>query len=318
MDTQELELEQRKRLKSKRKSTGKNKKSKRQTKKAMSAKQKKKKTKKIRCPILVMTTKRQLLILKRLLEEDGLHKLLMSVDGTFNLVRGNGVVVNFGIVKRWLRKMEITHPCFNILHVYCQTENKDAIIMASEVMRNIPVTLLRMTRVFEPLSTSLDRSLGISLALKTVWPLSIQTSCYTHVLTNLKKAELQVTDNRDTVVSDIIFLNERAYSDDMMKLLLNVVMEAWRDMGEKKLAASFEKVYGDAPFMRFFVTACRVVGLYPSNNMIERSHKDEKLIIGPRGLLVRTGDFLCRTMPAVTRQCPDIPLNDEVCMYDVI
>ena len=83
------------------------------------------------CPVVVMTTKRQIRIFKTLVESAQSASFMVSGDGTHRNDCGNGKIVNLGVVSTVLdtvkKNRNVTRKCRNIIHVYMQTENGEAI-----------------------------------------------------------------------------------------------------------------------------------------------------------------------------------------------
>ena len=76
---------------------------------------------KVICPVVVMSTKRQIRIFKTLVESAQSASFMVSGDGTHRNDCGNGKIVNLGLVCTVLdtvkKNRKITRKCRNIIHV---------------------------------------------------------------------------------------------------------------------------------------------------------------------------------------------------------
>ena len=272
-------------------------------------------------PILVLTTKRQLRIFMSLLNRADGNRMLLSTDTSFRLVSDNSKVVNYGLVVRVVKQRKITHPCLNFLHTWCGVENANAASLSLEMMKRIPILFFGYSSIYRPPAVVIDRSLALKKALEQTWGKDIITTCFPHVLHDIDRQVLATKTNerRGVLLADVRFLHEFMYSDSMMNLMLGVMQGKWTEMGEGQVAGTFCKIYGQEPFNRFYVTACRIVGVSPSNTSMEGNNRIAKVCLGVGGLYLPVNRFLEIGTESFTAMCPEPePTVEMVCLHECL
>ena len=272
-------------------------------------------------PIIVLTTKRQLRIFMSLLNRADGERMLLSMDTTFRLVSDNSKVVNYGLVMRVVKKRRITHPCLNFLHTWCGVEKANSASQSLEIMKRIPILFFGYTSVYRPPAVVIDRSLALKKALEQTWGKDIITTCFPHVLHDIDRQALNTPtqEMRGVLLADVRFLHEFMYSDSMMNLMLGVMQGKWTEMGEGKVAETFCKIYGEEPFNRFYVSACHIIGVSPSNTSMEGNNRIAKVCLGVGGLYMPVNHFLEIGTESFTAMCPEpAPTVEMVSLHECL
>ena len=264
-------------------------------------------------PIVVWTTKRQLLIFKDLMESED-EKLAMFVfDGTGRYDCGGGIVLNLGVVISEWDGNVITRRCYNVMHVWSQTENMDATNLGGAHLETALNKYYEMSRII-PKVTCNDASKGIIAGIqKRNWN-CVMTSCYPHIKRYVKKNKNNAIKGNgavEVVLADLDFLYKRAITDRMMLLLLPLVIRAWEDMGETKFARSFQGSHGKDPYYRFFIYATGVPSIITTQNYQEGSHNAQRFLVKKSELYAKAAAFLVKTMPRISSECPDLPPSND-------
>ena len=261
---------------------------------------------KLNCPVVVMTTKRQIRIFKTLVESAQSASFMVSGDGTHRNDCGNGKIVNLGVVSTVLdtvkKNRNVTRKCRNIIHVYMQTENGEAIKVGARWLRIILKEIFGMPE-FVPISSCMDRSPAFVNAFDFIWADTLLTQCYVHILRRTQKKRLS---NWDLVRRDLHFLIKYAITPAMMKLLLKLTTNAWDDVGEEKFATVFRQKHGSPPYSNFSIYACGVPGNLPLQQYIEGTHFGQKKLVSIAKLYAHMSRLLAVNMGKIALQCPDV------------
>ena len=257
-----------------------------------------KKTDNFTCPVVVMTSKNEMNNLRVILE--GNVKYILSVDGTFRLDCGRGVVLNIAVTVVYIKENgTVIHRTFHVVHVWCQTENSMAFEIGFECLLNMPMLFLGMNSTFNPPVGCIDHCPAAFRSAQEVWPNIRMTTCEVHVMRALKKKELAVATNREAVKNDVLWLRDNVVNDKMMNTALDCVCKSWIAMGEKALTDSFVKSYGGPPYSRFYHASSGVPGLTPNQNPLEGSFHGQKAILTMKQLYADASTFLNETMPTI-------------------
>ena len=261
-------------------------------------------------PIVLISTKRQLRIYMQLLNGSDGKDLLGNLDGAFKFESGGGVLIQCGITYRIIEDRRIVHRFFGTLHVWAQTENRIPATLALRMLEIVPCKFFNAKIKCQPGAFAIDRSLAFSAAIADVF--GVATSCYTHVLMNMKSHVLADKENKGQIMADIMFLHTHVYTDEMMNLLLETTITAWRDLGEGDVADIFMRVYSKEPFNRFYCTACKIPGVSPSSNALELFHRCARTVLGRNGVYCKANRFLDVSLGKITAACPDYVKPDKV------
>ena len=102
-----------------------------------------------------------------------------------------------------------------------------------------------------------DRSPSIANAVHSIWPDCKVVLCWPHIICGaIDRGKLKNKDLVELFNSHLITYVHSARTSSQFEILLELMLKHWVDIGEKKMAESFEKVvYGTNPWTNWHVTA---------------------------------------------------------------
>ena len=114
-----------------------------------------------------------------------------------------------------------------------------------------------------------DRSPSIANAVHSIWPDCKVVLCLPHIIRGaIDRGKLKNKDLVELFNSHLTYVHS-ARTSSQFEILLELMLKHWVDIGEKKMAESFEKVYGTNPWTNWHVTASDISGFTSNNNVVE-------------------------------------------------
>lgn len=232
------------------------------------------------------------------------------MDGTHKLDCGRGVLINIGVTVVYVTENgAVIHRTFQVMHVWSQTENAEAMIMGFDWLKVVPTVFFECTNEFMPPVACIDHCPAATQAAEHVWPGIRMITCEIHVLRAIDRKPVNISENRERIKSDISLLKRIVVSDKMMETCLDITSKAWENMGEKTFGDSFTVTYGGVPYYRFYLGSSLIIGLTPNNNPMEGAHNGQKKALTRKELYADASQFLNDSMGTIVAR--EDPVTEE-------
>jgi len=209
-----------------------------------------------------------------------------NADATFRLLKDNWVLHAFGC--RGLQQsvkgatqfdFDLTHHFRPFAFALAPTENQVVFEFLFRVTAEALMKFFQFELQFNAFCQ--DRSPSIANAVHSIWPDCKVVLCWPHIIRGaIDRGKLKNKDLVELFNSHLTYVHS-ARTSSQFEILLELMLKHWVDIGEKKMAESFEKVYGTNPWTNWHVTASDIPGFTSNNNVIEAWNRLIKRYITP-------------------------------------